>query len=208
VTLTKVISTAVLLFAPAFALNPDRRISQYAHTAWRIQDGFFAGAPYSITQTTDGFNWVGTTSGIVKFDGVRFVPWNPPNGERLLASNIMALLGSSDGGLWIGTDRNGLWNWDTRRLTHYPMPGMIVSINEIRDGGERSIWVALAKPRGEATSPTCRMTTECRRQYLALHSWPTVQCGLETPPPAKVAYPKNTKQFAGEGCLTPSMEGG
>ena len=78
-TATKVIAMAVLLCVPVFALNADRKLSQYAHTAWRIQDGFFAGSPWAITQTADGFIWVGTSSGIVRVDGVRFVPWNPPS---------------------------------------------------------------------------------------------------------------------------------
>ena len=49
---------------PASALDPDRRISQYAHSAWRMQDGPFGSAPNTITQTTDGYVWIGTMSGI------------------------------------------------------------------------------------------------------------------------------------------------
>jgi two component regulator with propeller domain len=55
----------VLFLASAvFALNPDRHISQYGHTAWRIQDGFFGGPVHSITQTPDGYIWVGTEAGL------------------------------------------------------------------------------------------------------------------------------------------------
>jgi ligand-binding sensor domain-containing protein len=74
------ISTA-LLSVPVYALNPDRQISQYAHTAWRLQDGFLGSYPSAIAQTTDGYIWVGTQSGIERFDGVRFVPWIP-RGEK------------------------------------------------------------------------------------------------------------------------------
>jgi hypothetical protein len=41
--------------APAAAVDPERRISQYGHTAWRIQDGFFNGRPNSVAQTADGY---------------------------------------------------------------------------------------------------------------------------------------------------------
>lgn len=41
-------------------LDQDRRISQYAHTAWRVRDGAFAGTPDAITRTTDGYVWIGT----------------------------------------------------------------------------------------------------------------------------------------------------
>ena len=73
---------AILLFllvAPAaFALDPSRAISQYGHTVWSVQDGFLPGAPTEMVQTTDGYLWIGTRSGLVRFDGVRFVPFTPP----------------------------------------------------------------------------------------------------------------------------------
>src|SRR5499433_1898044 len=77
----------------ALAVDPNRYISQYGHTAWRIQDGVFSGAPNALAQTTDGYIWIGTQSGLVRFDGVRFVPWTPGNGKGLAASNsIFSLL--------------------------------------------------------------------------------------------------------------------
>src|SRR5262245_58570013 len=89
------------------AVNPDRYISQYGHTAWRIQDGVFSGAPNALAQTPDGYIWIGTQSGLVRFDGVRFVPWTPGNGKGLAGSNsIFSLLVGRDGSLWIGTGSN------------------------------------------------------------------------------------------------------
>ena len=58
---------SIILSLPAFALNPDRRISQYSHSAWRTQDGFFNGAPNAITQTADGYLWIGTQAGLMRF---------------------------------------------------------------------------------------------------------------------------------------------
>ena len=80
------------------------RISQYGHTVWRIQDGYFGGSLGDVTQTTDGYVWVGTDSGLFKFDGVRFVRWESPSGEQLPPGRVLALLGAKDGTLWIGTD--------------------------------------------------------------------------------------------------------
>ena len=57
---------------PAHALDPTRRIAQYGHTAWRIQDGFLGASPKAIAQTADGYLWIGTEAGLVRFDGVRF----------------------------------------------------------------------------------------------------------------------------------------
>src|SRR5882672_9042818 len=52
----------------SFAAPPDGRISQYGHTVWRLQDGFFGGMVRDITQTADGYIWAGTDAGLFKFD--------------------------------------------------------------------------------------------------------------------------------------------
>ncbi len=87
----------------AFALNPALDISQYAHTAWRARDGFPNGLISSIAQTPDGYLWLGTEFGVVRFDGVRNTSWQPPPGQHLASSVIRSLLVSRDGTLWIGT---------------------------------------------------------------------------------------------------------
>lgn len=84
----------VLVALPSAALDPNLKVSQYAHTAWRVQDGYFSSAPRTITQTSDGYLWIGTQSGLVRFDGSRFSPWTPPEGESLPSSNILSLLGA------------------------------------------------------------------------------------------------------------------
>lgn len=94
---------AAALVAPcAFALNPSLDISQYAHISWRLDEGFFRGAVHSIAQTPDGFLWLGTEFGLVRFDGVKAVEW--PIGQLLPATQIRSLAGR-DGTLWLGTAR-------------------------------------------------------------------------------------------------------
>src|SRR6202451_46589 len=117
----------VLLCASATALDPGLQISQYAHTAWRMQDGAFSGAPHVITQTTDGYLWIGTEAGLVRFDGVRFVPWTPPKGKQLPSLRIFSLKGASDGSLWIGTG-SGLAHWNNEELVSYPTGRYVESI--------------------------------------------------------------------------------
>src|SRR6185369_17644188 len=67
----------------AFALNPQLDVSQYAHTSWKIRDGFPKGEITSIVQTPDGYLWLGTESGLFRFDGVRNVLWRPPGNQEL-----------------------------------------------------------------------------------------------------------------------------
>jgi len=101
-----------------WAVDPSRHISQYGHTAWRIQDGVLGGAALAVTQTTDGYLWIGTRAGLVRFDGVRFVPWASPDGTQLPSSEVAFLLGARDGSLWIGME-GGLSHWDGQHLTNY-----------------------------------------------------------------------------------------
>src|ERR1700760_385511 len=72
----------------ALALDPSLDASQYAHTAWRVRDGFAKGFIYAIAQTPDGYLWLGTEFGLLRFDGVRAVDWSPPEGQ--LPSKIIS----------------------------------------------------------------------------------------------------------------------
>jgi ligand-binding sensor domain-containing protein len=55
--------------AGAYALNPALDVSQYAHTAWKIREGFTKGAIYAIAQTPDSYLWLSTEFGLLRFDG-------------------------------------------------------------------------------------------------------------------------------------------
>jgi PAS domain S-box-containing protein len=111
----------VLLWCPhALALDPSLDVSQYAHKAWTYRDGFLPGAVYAITQTPDGYLWLGTPSGVVRFDGVRGVPLPLPPGQQLPSTGVAALLTAHDGTLWIGT-LDGLVSWKNGQLTGYPV---------------------------------------------------------------------------------------
>src|ERR1700761_5960719 len=113
------IALAILLAccSCALALDPSLDISQYAHTAWLSREGFPKGVVESFAQTPDGYLWLGTEFGLLRFDGVRAVPWQPPAGEHLPSSSISSLLAARDGRLWIGT-REGLASWKDGKLTH------------------------------------------------------------------------------------------
>jgi signal transduction histidine kinase/ligand-binding sensor domain-containing protein len=84
----------------AFALDPQKPITQFIHTSWTEQQG----APDDIralAQTTDGYLWLGTTNGLFHFDGVRFARFEPRTGEQFPALRVRTLLATRDGALWI-----------------------------------------------------------------------------------------------------------
>jgi signal transduction histidine kinase/ligand-binding sensor domain-containing protein len=138
----------------ARAVDPNNHISQYAHTAWRVQDGIFGGTPRVLAQTADGYLWIGTTSGLVRFDGIRFVPWVPPSGEKLPSQRINSLLGATDGSLWIGTAA-GLSRWQHNHLTNYQdQRGVVTAIFEDTDS---TIWINVSQ--SAADTPLCHINT-------------------------------------------------
>jgi signal transduction histidine kinase/ligand-binding sensor domain-containing protein len=97
--------------------------------------------------------------GLLRFDGVRGVPWTAPAGESLPSAFILSVLAARDGRLWIGTDA-GLASWKDNKLTHYPeLDGQsVVALLEDREG---SVWAA---GEGVPTGRLCTMrggSTQC-----------------------------------------------
>jgi signal transduction histidine kinase/ligand-binding sensor domain-containing protein len=69
-----------------------------------VRDGLLPAAPSAIAQTTDGYLWIGSAAGLMRFDGVKFEAWKAADGvSRLPDDRIVALLAGRDGSLWVGT---------------------------------------------------------------------------------------------------------
>src|ERR1700754_2010820 len=113
-----VLGLVLLQPASAWAVDPAKRITQYAHTAWRMQDGAFNSTPATIVQTPDGYIWIGTADGIVQFDGVRFARWTPGNGQQLPLSEVFRLRTTRDGAVWISAV-GSLSRWKEHTLTSF-----------------------------------------------------------------------------------------
>ncbi|HXJ93013.1 MAG TPA: two-component regulator propeller domain-containing protein [Terriglobia bacterium] len=138
-----VIALGILLTSCVYAsaLDPSLDISQYAHTAWKIREGFAKGTIKTIAQTPDGYLWFGTEFGLYRFDGVRTVLWQPRGNVQLPSSLIRKLLVARNGTLWIGTHR-GLASWQDGKLTRFPeVPAQEVdSLLEDREG---TVWAGV-----------------------------------------------------------------
>ena len=140
----------ILLLHPAetAALEPSLEVTQYAHTGWTTQGGALRGAVRAITQTPDGYLWLGTEFGVVRFDGVRFAPWNPPAGQLLPSTNIRSLIAARDGTLWIGT-LEGLASWKDGKLNQYTELAQqnVLTLLEDKEG---TVWAGTFRvPKGK-----------------------------------------------------------
>ncbi len=136
------------------ALNPGYAVSQYGHAAWTQAGGHLPGSVLALAQTNDGALWVGTEFGLFRFDGITFVPWNPPMRESP-SQSVTALAPAADGGLWIGT-RKGLFYQNQKVLQQ-------VRASEVTEGAAVSailadrtgtVWMASA---GFGSGGLCRV---------------------------------------------------
>src|SRR5271169_3334670 len=87
----------------ALGLEPHRNIDQYAHNTWIAEDGLPGEAVYQILQTPDGYLWLRTSAGLVRFDGVRFVLVDPVVGREPVNEPVKAICRGADGDLVIRT---------------------------------------------------------------------------------------------------------
>ncbi len=89
------------LGGPVYAVDPNRALSQYLRERWGAEKGFPGGAVYAITQTPDGYLWLGTEKGLVRFDGWSFQLFQHATTPALPEGPVRRLLADAEGNLWI-----------------------------------------------------------------------------------------------------------
>jgi len=96
------VSLATLTFAGlAGAMDPNRAWSQYTRDRWSLEQGFPGGSIYAITETADGYLWIGAEKGLVRFDGLNFRLFNHATTATLPEGPVLDLAASADGDLWL-----------------------------------------------------------------------------------------------------------
>ena len=86
-----------------WTLDRSRNIDQYGHNLWSAQNGLPGEAVYQILQTRDGYLWLRTSAGLVRFDGVRFLQIAPAVDGRALREPVKAICRGADGELLVRT---------------------------------------------------------------------------------------------------------
>ncbi len=128
----------------AQGLDPGKSIAQYGHDVWQIEDGLPQNGVRDIVQTPDGYLWVATLEGLVRFDGVRFTVFDKGNTEALRDNSINALEVGGDGTLWLTTS-GGLTRLRDGRFTTYTDADGLSSnkVSAMQIGPDGSLWVTM-----------------------------------------------------------------
>jgi ligand-binding sensor domain-containing protein/signal transduction histidine kinase len=88
----------------ALGLDPHKDLRQYGRRSWQTDTGLPQNTVHAILQTKDGYIWLGTEGGLVRFDGVQFVVYDKQAPAHLPSATINSLFEDGDGNLWIGTE--------------------------------------------------------------------------------------------------------
>ncbi|WP_433974195.1 sensor histidine kinase [Tunturiibacter lichenicola] len=92
---------AALCFDYAYAIDPNRMISQYVRESWGSEKGFSGGTVTSIAQTPDGYLWIGTEKGLIRFDGLNFRLFQQATPINIPIGPVQELIGDAQSNLWI-----------------------------------------------------------------------------------------------------------
>ncbi len=139
---------ALLLFSGLWcstataSLDPSRAISEYIHESWQTGQGLPQNSVLSLAQTPDGYIWMGTEEGLVRFDGVRFTVFDK-NTAGLKHNMVLALLVDRHGDLWLGMYGGGIARLHAGKFEAYTttegLPSnMVRALYEDSDG---TLWI-------------------------------------------------------------------
>ncbi|PYM11722.1 MAG: hypothetical protein DME18_13245 [Verrucomicrobia bacterium] len=135
----------VVLSIRGLALDPAKDVLEYNCRTWSRQNGLPFNGVNAITHTKDGYLWLGTSAGLVRFDGDEFKLFDLAGTPRLRKSNVTSLASAQEGGLWVGLEHSSFGFYDGRSLSFLGKEARgrldmnVRSIMESRDG---TIWIA------------------------------------------------------------------
>jgi PAS domain S-box-containing protein len=127
------------------ALDPAKSIYQYNCRNWTRQNGLPVNGISAMTQTRDGYLWLGTQKGLVVFDGVQFNLISLPNQHQFWNQTISSLTTSKDGGLWFGINGGSFGYYDGREnfssieSNKWVTPQM--NVQQVHEASDGSLWV-------------------------------------------------------------------
>ncbi len=162
------LSCIFLLAGPVYALDPNKRITQYIHTSWRMEQDNIKPGGYRITQTSDGFLWF-VSGDLQTFDGIRFVSWDgPPNYGSISTHDtgfgqIMNTFADHAGGLWV-IGLRGIVHLKGRVVTSQFALDGLRSLQNMSEDPDGSLWVVRGN-NAISDQPLCHVTDRAVRCF-------------------------------------------
>jgi PAS domain S-box-containing protein len=138
----------LLLPGRASALDPARDLKQYNCQTWSRQNGLPANGITAITQTRDGYLWLGTSAGLVRFNGIEFKLLDLSSVTNLTGSIVTSLASARNGGIWAGLDHSSFGFCDGRSFSFRGQPawgGMGMNVRSIVESEDGTLWFAAAE---------------------------------------------------------------
>jgi signal transduction histidine kinase/ligand-binding sensor domain-containing protein len=148
-----VLCLGLMTASAALAVDPDTRLTQYGHTAWRIREGQIPGSPNAITQTRDGYIWLGTEGGLLRFNGYQFTRFQPATGKSLHSQTVVSLAAGTDGSLLVGTalGLDIVQGSKVRQINANER----ARIDQVLISSRGEAWYVRARIRGDNRGPLC-----------------------------------------------------
>jgi ligand-binding sensor domain-containing protein/signal transduction histidine kinase len=135
----------VLLIASlsSSAQPADVDFKGFSERLWEAKDGLADQTAQAFAQTSDGSLWIGTKSGLLRFDGVRFATYDRAVAPPAMERGVNCLAVSRDGSLWIGTEGGGVFRYRDHEFHGYSTydgltNGFVRAIFEDRRG---TVWI-------------------------------------------------------------------
>ena len=115
----------------------------YAARVWHIEDGLPEETVQAFAQTPDRFLWIGTSGGLLRFDGLQFVIYDRENTPALRENSVFCLMVSHDGTLWIGEEGGGLASYSGGNFRSWSRQEGLTNnyVRALREDGRHDIWV-------------------------------------------------------------------
>jgi PAS domain S-box-containing protein len=119
--LFRIVSVLAICCAPLslWSRAVPNAIGPYVHNSWNSEDGLPQNSVQAIVQTKDGYLWLGTQEGLVRFNGVQFTVFNKSTQPEFILNDVRALLEDHDGSLWIGTFGGGVLQYRNGKFRTY-----------------------------------------------------------------------------------------
>jgi len=126
------------------ALSADRAINQYVRRAWTVEQGLPHGTVRGLAQTRDGYLWLATYEGLVRFNGEEFRVFDHTTSPEMLSIAIRMLALDGKDTLWLGTNA-GLMRYRGGKFETIAIPGGADSVGGLAIAADGTVWVGTSR---------------------------------------------------------------